>query len=93
MESETLLAENAPVSVSQELFECLKASQDLESVRQRTHPLVIPARKGRNITKNTSFDLWKNAGLNSFAQCSSDGDLVEYRRGANHGEAREHDGL
>jgi len=63
-------------------------SQDLESVGQRAHPLAVPARKSRDVTKDTGFGLRISTGLNSFAQCGSNGDFVEDRRGANHGEAR-----
>lgn len=60
---------------------------------QRAHPLAVPVRKGRDVTKDTGFGLGISAGLNGFAQCGSDGNFVEGRRGANHGEAREHDGV
>ena len=78
------------MSVSQEFFECLKASQDLESVGQRAHPLVVPVRKGRDVTKDPGFGLWPSDSLNCFAQCSSHGDFVQGRRGANHGKVRKH---
>src|SRR5882762_6129888 len=92
-EFEIASQENAPVSVSQEFFECLKASQDLKSVGQRAHPLTIPARKGRDVTKDAGFGLRISAGLNGFAQCGSDGDFVEDRHSANHGDARKHNGV